>query len=76
MNDRSSKSIVEHISGKNIRDLLVSGSSELCKPVLMIPDYQRGYCWGKKQVEGLLESIWYFGWKQQEEELLHPQFVK
>ena len=71
MNDRSSKSIVEHISGKNIRDLLVSVSSELCKPVLMIPDYQRGYCWGKKQVEGLLESIWYFGWKQQEEKLLH-----
>ena len=26
---------------------------------LNIPSYQRGYCWEKKQVEELLESLWY-----------------
>ena len=26
---------------------------------LNIPSYQRGYCWDKKQVESLLESLWY-----------------
>lgn len=31
--------------------------SEIFKKRLDIPDYQRGYCWGKRQVEGLLESI-------------------
>ena len=29
----------------------------LFKKNLNLPNYQRGYCWGKKQVEGLLESI-------------------
>lgn len=41
-------------------DLLVNNPETPRKPVLSIPDYQRGYCWGKKQIEGLLESIWYF----------------
>ena len=48
--------IVELIPAEKAWDLLVAGK-------LNIPDYQRGYCWGKKQVEGLLESIWYFDWK-------------
>ncbi len=58
-----SKPVVEHISGKSISDLLVAILPDQGRPALNIPDYQRGYCWGKKQVEGLLESIWYFDWK-------------
>jgi len=27
---------------------------------LRLPDYQRGYCWERKQIESLLESIWDF----------------
>lgn len=62
MNTTPSKPIVELFPGMNVPDLLV-GSSEAGNPVLAIPDYQRGYCWGKRQIEGLLESIWYFNWK-------------
>ena len=60
MNNSDSPEIVEHLSGQKVFDLLVNNSEAPSKPVLSIPDYQRGYCWGKKQVEGLLESIWYF----------------
>ena len=33
------------------------GLFDLFNKNLGIPEYQRGYCWGKEQVEGLLESI-------------------
>ena len=49
--------VVEMIQAQNVLELL------LTKEELNIPDYQRGYCWGKKQVEGLMESIWYYDWK-------------
>ena len=62
MDNTLSNSIVEHISGMSVLNLLV-GSMDATRPVLSIPDYQRGYCWGKRQIEGLLESIWYFDWK-------------
>ena len=63
MNNGDSPAIVEHLSGQKVLDLLVTNLEIPRKPVLSIPDYQRGYCWGKKQVEGLLESIWYFDWE-------------
>lgn len=50
---------VTHDSGMSVCDLLIPKASN---PALAVPDYQRGYCWGKKQVEALLESIWYFDW--------------
>lgn len=34
----------------------------LCCPSLSIPNYQRKYCWVRKQVEGLLESIYSHPW--------------
>jgi len=46
---------VEMLSGVRIADVLVGDKVE-------IPDYQRKYCWGRSQVEHLLESIWYFPW--------------
>ena len=63
MNESVSQTCVAHISGMNVRDLLAGSMIDQDKPILTIPNYQRGYCWGKKQVEGLLESIWYFDWK-------------
>ena len=33
------------------------GLFDLFEKNLNIPDYQRGYCWGKEQVEGLLVSV-------------------
>lgn len=58
-----SRPLVEHIPGKSMLDLLKANSANPDKPALNIPDYQRGYCWGKRQVEGLMESIWYYDWK-------------
>lgn len=34
----------------------------LCCPWLSIPNYQRQYCWVRKQIEGLLESIGSHSW--------------
>ncbi|MBQ7252316.1 MAG: DUF262 domain-containing protein [Kiritimatiellae bacterium] len=62
MDNTLSNSFVEHVSGLRVPELLVD-PMDASRPVLAIPDYQRGYCWGKKQIEGLLESIWYFDWK-------------
>jgi len=56
MNDKDSLA-VELSSQKDIYTLLTNADEPLS-----IPEYQRGYCWGKKQVEGLLESIWYYDW--------------
>lgn len=50
---------VELCSQKSIYDLLTNTKEPLC-----IPEYQRGYCWGKKQVEGILESIWCYNWNE------------
>lgn len=51
------------VSPQSILELLINDKTPLC-----IPEYQRGYCWGKKQVAGLLESIWYHRWKERKEE--------
>lgn len=45
---------------KLVKDLLVAEG-------LSIPSYQRKYCWVRKQIEGLLDSIWNFPWNQQKE---------
>ena len=42
---------------KLVKDLLVAEG-------LTIPPYQRKYCWVRKQIEGLLDSIWYFPWDE------------
>ena len=55
---------VELVFQKDIYSLLTNAEEPLC-----IPEYQRGYCWGKKQVERLLESIWYYDWK--DSKILH-----
>lgn len=55
---------VSIICGVSFFDLVSTGcnSNTTHKNVqpLAIPNYQREYCWRKKQVEGLLDSIWKF----------------
>lgn len=48
MNESVSQTCVAHISGINVRDLLAGSMIDWDKPILTIPNYQRGYCWGKK----------------------------
>ena len=67
----ASKPLVEHIPEKCILDLLEATPTNPDKSALNIPDYQRGYCWGKRQVEGLMESIWYYDWKGDNKNKLH-----
>lgn len=59
----------EHVSiicGVKFFDLVSAGNStdndtrQADIHPLAIPNYQREYCWRKKQVEGLLGSIWKF----------------
>ena len=55
---------VSIVSGVNIFDLVSSYIGNEAKrsdiQPLAIPNYQREYCWRKKQVEGLMSSIWKF----------------
>lgn len=58
------ESPVSIVSGVNIFDLVSSGIGNEAKRLdilpLAIPNYQREYCWRKKQIEGLMSSIWKF----------------
>ena len=58
------ESRVSIVSGVNIFDLVSSDVGNEAKrsdiQPLAIPNYQREYCWRKKQVEGLMSSIWKF----------------
>lgn len=49
----------EHIENPNFK---LKGVAELLdeKHIFYIPSYQRGYRWGKKQIEDLLKDIWDF----------------
>ena len=41
-------------------------SNLLADKNITIPSYQRRYCWVRKQVEHLLESIWFFPWGEKD----------
>lgn len=52
---KESGDVVRMISNAAVADILVARG-------LQVPSYQRKYCWVRKQIEGLLDSIWYFPW--------------
>ena len=55
MNECNDTSIVNEVRSENILELWAL--PELCNKNFFIPDYQRGYRWGTRQVEQLLDDL-------------------
>ena len=55
MNEYNDTSIVNEARSENILELWAL--PELCNKNFFIPDYQRGYRWGTRQVEQLLDDL-------------------